>query len=359
MADENETAIIEIYLVTCLPTGLKYVGATNKIYGHLTRWSYHISDAKSEQKYDKNCSVLHKAINQYGSDNFTVEMIDECTFKQLDDFEQKYVAEFNTLYPNGYNMSIGGLRTVFCEEARKNMSAGQIGKRYTHEIERKRQEDNVLPKYIAQIRQDNIITGYQIKKFPMGTDEKDYVYKTFRNKANPDQALNNAIAHLEILKLQYEEKLKVKNEEKECSKQATEQNLPPNIFPNKDSGFYVKGLKDYGDSLIPRRDFENLEKANEFITTVNIYNESNKLPFNWSIINLTDSEIEALIPNFIEISTMKRVQNGYIVKHVSEYNDDKKPVKVIQRFTKAGSSLDEKYAQAIEYIKNKISDMKI
>jgi group I intron endonuclease len=353
----DNAGIIDIYLVTCIPTNLKYVGATSQIYGPSLRWSYHVSDAKSEQKYDKNCSALHKAINEYGPDKFTIEKITECTFKQLDEMEQKYVAEFNTLYPNGYNMSIGGLRTIFCEEARKNMSAGQLGKRYTHKIERKNKQDQVLPKHIYAIRKDDIIIGYQIKKFPMGTDEKEYIYKTFRNKFNPDQGLNNAIAHLEILKLQYEEKLRVKKEEKECAKQAKD--LPPNIFPNKDSGYYVKNLKDYGDSLIPRRDFETLEEANEFIIKVNEYNTIKKVPFNWLIVNLSDENITKIMSDFIEISMMKRMQNGYIVKHITSYDDDKKPVKIIKRFTKSGISLEEKYEQAVTYVKDQITIMNI
>lgn len=147
---------------------------------------------------------------KYGPEDFIIEQIIECQAKDVDTMEQHYVALYNTQHPNGYNMSTGGKKTTFCELARANMSAGKVGKRYRHEIERKHDEDEQLPKNIAAIRTNGKITGYQVKKFPIGIDKKEYIYKTFRNKNNPDEALQLAIAHLEQLKIQYQERLNIR-----------------------------------------------------------------------------------------------------------------------------------------------------
>lgn len=86
----------------------------NKIYiGQSIHIEQRISEHKSESLYgspDRLAynSVIHKAIRKYGWDNFSWEIIEECSIPQLDDKEKYWIAYFNSLVPNGYNILIGG-----------------------------------------------------------------------------------------------------------------------------------------------------------------------------------------------------------------------------------------------------------
>jgi predicted XRE-type DNA-binding protein len=56
-------------------------------------------------------SIIHNAIRKYGKDAFEIELLQECrSFEELDDAERKWIAELNTIAPNGYNIEVGGCR---------------------------------------------------------------------------------------------------------------------------------------------------------------------------------------------------------------------------------------------------------
>lgn len=77
-----------------------YIGCTNdferRIKNHLNLNS-------------KEDCVFHRAIEEHGKDNFVWEII-ETVGSQTEAYkrEQYYIKEYNTIYPNGYNMTIGG-----------------------------------------------------------------------------------------------------------------------------------------------------------------------------------------------------------------------------------------------------------
>lgn len=90
-----------IYKVTCLPTGLVYVGIT---IGSLEdRLRQHIWAAKG-----KNKNHLHRAINEYGSLNFKIHLIEKRrhwynnSYKAFER-ERFWMKELNSIAPNGYN----------------------------------------------------------------------------------------------------------------------------------------------------------------------------------------------------------------------------------------------------------------
>lgn len=51
---------------------------------------------------------IHKALRKYGKDNFTFQIIEECSPKLLDEREKYWIEYYNSLVPNGYNMIPGG-----------------------------------------------------------------------------------------------------------------------------------------------------------------------------------------------------------------------------------------------------------
>jgi hypothetical protein len=67
----------------------------------------HISEAICNTK-KKQCNRLNSAIRHYGKEGFTVELLHTCPLNELDEWEQYYIQEKNTLYPEGYNLTLGG-----------------------------------------------------------------------------------------------------------------------------------------------------------------------------------------------------------------------------------------------------------
>ena len=114
--NDNSKVFGHIYVITNTITNKKYVGKTlshrknhNKYrpFGFEGRFKDHISEALCNTK-KKQCSYLNNSIRQYGKDTFKVELITECPKEELDTMEEQYIKEYNTLYPNGYNLTSGG-----------------------------------------------------------------------------------------------------------------------------------------------------------------------------------------------------------------------------------------------------------
>ena len=94
------------------PSGKAYIGQT-KNYGK--RCSAH--------KNNSNCTAFAAAINNYGWDNFTHEILrNNLTLEQANELEEQLIKEHNTLSPNGYNLKTGGLNNLFSHETKVKMS---------------------------------------------------------------------------------------------------------------------------------------------------------------------------------------------------------------------------------------------
>jgi group I intron endonuclease len=78
---------------------------------------------------NKECRILYNAITKYGADNFTKEILLECDNELLDKYEIKFINEFNTLYPNGYNIRSGGSNGLHTNESKEQMSRSKQGEK--------------------------------------------------------------------------------------------------------------------------------------------------------------------------------------------------------------------------------------
>lgn len=95
-----------IYLVTNTLTLLQYVGLTVQTLER--RWQYHIEQSKAGRI--KSAESLHASIREHGADKFTIREVDRGTTKKdLEAKERKWIKKLNTLVPNGYNISTGGV----------------------------------------------------------------------------------------------------------------------------------------------------------------------------------------------------------------------------------------------------------
>jgi len=185
----------EIYCLTS-PSGKKYIGQcvkeliSGKKWGYINRWKEHIRDSKTRNY----CRVLNNAINKYNPENFTVELILECSIEKLDEFEKYYINFYNTLSPNGYNLTNGGSVCRQSEETKQLKKESMIGKnkgKIYPKRNRKDETDNNLPKYIRHYKDSSGKEGYRISSHPT-IKSKSFLTKT----KTMEEKLNLALEYL-------------------------------------------------------------------------------------------------------------------------------------------------------------------
>jgi hypothetical protein len=86
----------------------------------------HISKAiKGTDNIGKSsCRALDNAIRKYGCDKFIIEpILYVYNEDELDFYESFFIKEYNSLYPNGYNLTEGGSSKRWSDESRTRMSS--------------------------------------------------------------------------------------------------------------------------------------------------------------------------------------------------------------------------------------------
>jgi group I intron endonuclease len=92
-----------IYCIRNLINGKVYVGQAQYVARRLYEHKYHL-----ERNSDK-CTVLQRAINKYGLENFEFSTLEECRLEELSEREIFWIAEFRSNNKDyGYNLSSGG-----------------------------------------------------------------------------------------------------------------------------------------------------------------------------------------------------------------------------------------------------------
>lgn len=110
-----------IYKITNLINKKAYIGET--IQDVNLRWKAH----KNLAKLDKGCPALKEALNKYGVENFKFEVLIICFDEDRLIYEKEYIKKYNTIAPNGYNISEGGVERGFTglkhtDETKKKIS---------------------------------------------------------------------------------------------------------------------------------------------------------------------------------------------------------------------------------------------
>lgn len=376
----------DIYKATCKITNKSYIGQAKKYqgkfdnkWGYKKRWESHIKEALKSKS--DHCSYLNNAIRKYGYNNFTLELIDEADTKELlDELEKKYIQQFNTMVPDGYNLDSGGNKGYkVSEQTKLKQSKTRLGMRKNKAV-RKYEEDNDLPKYIVAVRNKNKdITAYRILNFPIGIDKPEFITKYFYiskiNEISKEQALKNAKDYLDELKEQYKHVCKnnVDNEDdfKPIPQKKTEKKkskLPEYIFPLYNNevhrlliGYYVEG-PDY-----PKKEFTgktnrwNLNSAKNYILEIDIqYKNKNfiipplpdDLPKTRQRKNINDNKL----PKYMfSVKDPKNKDNiiGFSLKINSIILENGKPYS--KKFSHPKETLEEKYNVAIQELRTQLT----
>lgn len=114
-----------IYKITNKITNKIYIGQTTR--NPYIRWNKH--QRISLNPNNKDFSFIHSSIRKYGVDNFTFDVIDTAENKEeLNEKEIYYIKKFNSMAPNGYNLTSGGQSPrVLSERTRKLLSETKLG----------------------------------------------------------------------------------------------------------------------------------------------------------------------------------------------------------------------------------------
>jgi group I intron endonuclease len=101
------------------PSGKSYIGQTKNLKRRI-----------QAHKTKNRCLAFHSAIQKYGFENFTFEILYEnLTLDEANHWEVIYIKEHGTLFPNGYNLATGGSNSILCKESRAKIADKQRGQK--------------------------------------------------------------------------------------------------------------------------------------------------------------------------------------------------------------------------------------
>ena len=150
-----------IYLTTNLVNGKQYVGQ------HLA--------TEFDKKYKGSGTIVNRAFEKYGWDNFKCEVICWCsTQTQLNEAEDNYIKLLDTMSPNGYNLKGGGANGKYSKKARENCR-NSANKHWESEENRKKHSEVMKDFYKSE-------KGKNSRKKQIETINKFYESETNHEK---------------------------------------------------------------------------------------------------------------------------------------------------------------------------------
>lgn len=389
-----------IYLVTCIANNKKYIGQANNYVSGNTRWGCdgrwksHLHEAFGNVK--DHCRLLNSAIRKYGKDMFMCHAIKEAPENELNTFEELFISEFNTLVPNGYNLTKGGAHFTASEETCKKQSLARLGVKRTVKATtssacghigvkinrtRRHPEDVKLPKYICAMRKNDIIVGYSIPAFPIGTDKVEYVRETFYNRKHPEIALKEAEQFLNDLKEKYDSrdeaisKLRTTREQERAHDTIYDKTLkkcPEYVYPiinqrNHIDGYYVEGVPSLTDVPHPKEMFTSLSSntknkkaamryVKHLLDVVNkdSHFKEEKCDIDGNDTHKKSKEYNNLPTHITYIKTSDGNVIGYMVNSFVTTNGKTKQ----RKFCNTHIAMEEKFKMAVEYLEEQTKNIK-
>ena len=162
-----------IYCHTNKINGKQYIGLTSE-NPPSKRWG-------SNGINYKQCTCFYGAIQKYGWNNFEHIILEEnLTAEQAEQLEKYYIKLYNTMVPNGYNLTSGGeIKKEISEETRKRLRESHLGYKNSEETKKKMSESRKgHPGYNCKgAWMCDKETHQRIKYFPSLTDAGHFLNK--------------------------------------------------------------------------------------------------------------------------------------------------------------------------------------
>lgn len=116
-----------------------------------------------------HCRALNNAIRKYGVENFKIEiLLHWCDRKYLNKYERLFIKHYDTLYPNGYNLTEGGDSKVsYTNDTKDRISVSHRKRNNTYDLSKN------LPTGMCVVRKNNKIIGYRVNRIK-GRDESRF-----------------------------------------------------------------------------------------------------------------------------------------------------------------------------------------
>ncbi len=181
----------KIYKITNLINKKIYIGKTT---GTLKdRFKKHAWEDKSDNHFRM---PIKKAIQKYGQENFTIDLIEECNVEEIDDREIYWISFYDTYKTkNGYNCTPGG--------------EGGNGKRKLS----KEQELNVIKLKFDGYSSEELSKEYNVNKTTISNIIKRHGYRVpsrqkLSDRVNVDDFINDVNLGLTTVELMNKYKIK-------------------------------------------------------------------------------------------------------------------------------------------------------
>lgn len=176
----SQSKICGVYKITHIASGKSYIGISKDIY---RRWVQH----KSWVNTGARRSAIYSAMQKYGIDAFSWQIIEECSKDDLEMREQHWIAVFDT-FRNGYNLTAGGeYNKEVSEETRKRMSESHKGKKQTQELIEKRVKRG--SEHFAYGKQRDVATKQKISQSLTGKKHSEET-KAKQSKAHTGRKMS-------------------------------------------------------------------------------------------------------------------------------------------------------------------------
>ena len=111
-----------IYLTTNLENGKQYVGSHS---------------GSENDSYLGSGKIILSSIKKYGREKFKRKILEECDPSVNLFLETKYIKEYNTLVPNGYNILENGGHINYTYEIKEKLRKKKLGRKLSEETKQK------------------------------------------------------------------------------------------------------------------------------------------------------------------------------------------------------------------------------
>lgn len=137
MEYRTQDALCGVYKITNNINDKVYIGQSINIKA---RWKDHMHTL---DRNDSRCTLLQRAWNKYGKENFSFEILELCEEDMLDEVEMKYIAIYDS-HNNGYNIELGGNKNKhLSEETKRKISDANRGRVHSEETLKKMSEARI------------------------------------------------------------------------------------------------------------------------------------------------------------------------------------------------------------------------